>query len=330
MGTRYAVLAFFAFVSASAGSAQAFDAKQITLKVGYPPGGTYDLSSRLIARYLPKYLPGKPDVIVENVAGAGSLKLAKLMLGSEPADGTVIASVSTAIAFAPQLDPANVNFDTSKIIWLGALSNEPSFCATSKASGIDTIEKFLSQAFRIGASAKNSQTYQLATIPRNGLGGKFEIVSGFAGVPEIELAMERGEIAGHCAFTVLDLKKRGTMDSFNLIGSFGSAKAAVDEDVPRFSALIKDEVVRQGAEFVEATRDFNYPLMVPPGTPEDTVKILRAAYDGVIKDPQFIREAADMGEFTLAPMTGEMMTFEIKRHLEAGDAVLGAAQALVQ
>jgi tripartite-type tricarboxylate transporter receptor subunit TctC len=314
----------------SIGSAHAFDAKQVTLKVGYGAGGTYDLSSRLIARYLPEYLPGKPEVIVENVPGGGSLKLAKLMLGSEPADGSVIASISPAIAFASVLDPDNVSFDGSSIIWLGAVSNEPSFCATTKASGIDTMEKFLSGTFRIGASAKNSQTYQLAAVPKNGLGAKFEIVTGFAGVPEIELAMERGEIAGHCAVTLSDLQKRGATDDYHLIGRLGSVAAATTENVPRFSEMIADATVRKGAEFVEASRDFNYPLMVPPGTPADTVKILRDAYNAVLADPRFIKEAQEMGEFVLAPTKGDDITAIVKQHLEAGDAVLNAAKQLVQ
>ena len=131
----------------------AFDAKQITVKVGYGAGGTYDLSSRLVARYLGDHLAGKPDIVVQNVPGGGSLKLTKLMLAGEPADGSVLASISPAMAFAPLLDPDNVDFDPLSIVWLGSLSSEPAYCATSKASGIDTIEKFLSGDFhhrRIG------------------------------------------------------------------------------------------------------------------------------------------------------------------------------------
>jgi tripartite-type tricarboxylate transporter receptor subunit TctC len=329
LGTKFIGLVAAAVVAWVA-PAHAFDVKTITIKVGYPAGGTYDLSSRLLARYLPEYLPNKPEIIVENVPGGGSLKLAKLMLGSEPADGSVIASVSPGIAFAPELDPANVNFDTSSIIWLGALSNEPAFCATTKASGIDTVEKFLTSTFSMGASAKNSQTYQMAAIPKNGLSAKFEIVSGFSGVPEIQLAMERGEIAGHCAFTLSDIQKSGATDQYQLIGRLGSGTPPGSEKFPRFSDMITDPVAREGAQFVEASRDINYPLMVPPGTPDDTVKILRDAYAAVVKDPNFIKEATAMGEFVLAPTSGEEMGEIIKHHLGAGDAVINAAKAMVQ
>jgi hypothetical protein len=128
----------------------------------------------------------------------------------------------------------------------------------------------------------------------------------------------------------VDLKKRGALDNYNLIGSFGSAKADLDQSLPRFSALISDEMLRKGAEFVESGRDVNYPLMAPPGTPDETVKILRDAYASVVKDPRFVKEAGDLGEFTLAPTTGEDMAAIIKHQLEAGDAVMNAARQLVQ
>jgi tripartite-type tricarboxylate transporter receptor subunit TctC len=143
---------------ASFAAASAVEFKTITLKVGYGAGGTYDLSSRLVARHLGKHLPGNPNIVVQNVPGGGSLKLAKLMLGSEPADGSVVAAIGPAIAFAPTLDPQNADFDPLQIVWLGSLSNEPAFCVTKKGSGIDTLEKFLSETFHIGASGKMSAT----------------------------------------------------------------------------------------------------------------------------------------------------------------------------
>jgi tripartite-type tricarboxylate transporter receptor subunit TctC len=315
---------------ACTGAAHAFDAKQVTLKVGYGPGGTYDLSSRLVARFLGQHLPGTPEIIVQNVAGGGSLKLTKLMLGSEPADGSVIASISPSMPFAPILDPANVDFDTSKIVWLGSLSSEPSFCIASKASGIDTMEKFLTGDFKMGASAKNSSTYQLAALVRNGLGAKFDIVTGFAGVPEIELAIERGELAGHCVSTEADLDKPGFIDKFNIIGRLGSGMPQKLGDVPRFSTLIKDPTVRAAAEFIEASRDINYPLMIPPGTPPETVKLFRDAYAAVLSDPDFAKAVDELGEFSLSPKTGEEMQAIVEHQLGVDKTVTDAARKLLQ
>jgi tripartite-type tricarboxylate transporter receptor subunit TctC len=313
----------------SVATATAVEFKTLTLKVGYGAGGTYDLSSRLVARHLGNFLPGKPDIVVQNVAGGGGLKLTKLMLGSEPADGSVIASIGPTMAFAPTLDPQNVDFDASQIVWLGSLSNEPAFCVTTKSSGVDTLEKFLSESFHIGASGKASTTYQQAAMVRNGLGAKFDIVTGFDGVAEIELAMERGELAGHCSASATDLLKKGMIERVNVIGRFGSSAPAELADVPRFSAGISDPVQKSAAELVESARDINYPLMAPPGTPAEIVEALRKGYAEMTADPAFVAEVQAIGEFEFAPMTGADMAKIVADHLAAEAAVLEAARALV-
>jgi tripartite-type tricarboxylate transporter receptor subunit TctC len=323
-------LAGFLALSGSVAGASAFDIETITLKVGYGPGGTYDLSSRLVARHLGQFLPGEPDIVVQNEPGGGSLKLTKLMLGSEPTDGSVIASIGPAMAFAPILDPENADYDASAILWLGSLSNEPAFCLTTKASGIDTMEKFLGTEFHIGASGKNSATYQQAAIPLQGLNAKFDIVTGFDGVAEIELAMERNEIAGHCSGSVTDLKRRGLIDSVNIIGRLGSGTAAGFEDVPSFSSMITDPTLRKGAELLEAVRDVNYPLMVPGGAPQEIVDALREAYATMIADPAFIADVKGIGEFQYAPTPGARMAEIVANHLKADASVLEAVRALVE
>jgi hypothetical protein len=191
------------------------------------------------------------------------------------------------------------------------------------------MEKFLSGSFHIGASAKNSQTYQLAAIVKNGLNAKFDIVTGFAGTPEIELAMERGELAGHCSASATDLLKKGMLERVNVIGRFGSSTPAELQGVPRFSAGISDPVEKSAAELVESARDINYPLMVPPGTPADTVAALRKAYAEMTADPAFVAEAKAIGEFEFAPTSGDEMSKIVADHLAAEAAVLEAARALV-
>lgn len=216
---RTALVSSVAALMASVVTASAFDLASITIKVGYGAGGTYDLSSRLVAKHLGRFLPGNPQFVVQNVPGGGSMLLTTLMLGSEPRDGSVIASISSAIPFAPTLDPDNASFDPEDIIWLGALADEPAVCITTKASGIATMEAFLSEDFLIGASGRASATYQQAAIVKNGLNAAFTIVTGFDGVTEIELAMERGEVAGHCTASLSDLGRKGMLGRVNIIAN---------------------------------------------------------------------------------------------------------------
>ena len=124
------LLALFAVASLSwvtCPPAQAVEFQTITIKVGYGAGGGYDQTSRLIARHLGRFLPGQPNIIVQNVPGGGSLKLTKMLVGSEPADGSVIASISEAMFYAPILDPENATFDPLALQWIGSLVDDPAY-----------------------------------------------------------------------------------------------------------------------------------------------------------------------------------------------------------
>ena len=138
---------------------------------------------------------------------------------------------SSGMAAAPVLDPENADFDGSKIVWLGSLSSEPAFCITTKASA-RYDGKVPRRAFPDRRVRQNSTTYTQAAIPKNALGAKFDIVTGFDGVPEIVLAMERGELAG-CARHRARRHPSGP-GSFNVIGRIGTA-AAAELPTPRFA-----------------------------------------------------------------------------------------------
>ena len=86
-------------------------AETLTLQVGYGPGGSYDEAARLLADHIGRHLPGTPTAVVENVPGAGSLKLAKMIMQSPVTDGSTIATVSSALALLPVFDPDNTAFD---------------------------------------------------------------------------------------------------------------------------------------------------------------------------------------------------------------------------
>jgi tripartite-type tricarboxylate transporter receptor subunit TctC len=308
--------------------AQATEFKTVTLKVGYGAGGNYDLTSRLVARHLGRFLPGNPAVVVQNVPGGGSLKLTKMMLGSEPADGSVIASVSEAMPFAPVLDPANADFDPLSMQWIGSLSKEPSICITTKNSGIDTMDKFLESDFLLGASGKSSLTYIFAALVKNGLNAKFGIVTGFDGSAEIVVASQRGEIAGVCALVYHNVAERP--GEFNVIGMFGPGTIPAAPTLPRFSDKIKDPVARQAAVLIESSRSFHLPLIAPPGTPAETLDALRKAYADMAKDPEFLADAARLSDLTIKVTTGEEIARFVADQLKADPAVFEAARNLAK
>jgi tripartite-type tricarboxylate transporter receptor subunit TctC len=323
-----AVVIFAGITAATGLQAMASEVKTITIKVGYGAGGGYDQTSRLVARHLGRFLPGNPDIVVQNVPGGGSLKLTKMILGSEPADGSVIASISEAMSYAPILDPKNADFDPLALQWLGSLVNEPAYCLTSKSSGIDTMEKFLRSDFLIGASGKSSVTYIFAALVKNGRKAKFNIVTGFEGTSDIELAMERGEIAGMCGVSSYIIS--GNRDALNIIGMFGQGAAPGSQVLERFSGKIENPTVRQAAELIESVLQFHHPLVAPPGTSREIIDVLRKAYHEMAKDPEFLADAGKLGEMTVNATKGEEISRLVAQQLKSDPAVFEAARNLVK
>lgn len=322
--------AALAFVLTLGGGAVGRAADVVTIQVGYGAGGSYDMAARLVGRHLGRFLPGTPEVIVQNVPGGGSLKLAQLLLGAVRADGSVIGAIGPGTTLAAKLDPENVQFDPRALRWLGSLGAVESFCAVSKSTGIETVEDFAGKEFHIGASGKSSTTYLFAALAKHALGAKFGIVTGFDGVAAIELAMERGEIAGHCTFSRNDLDKRGLRDTLNVIVRFGRAEVGEYASVPRVTESVEDPAKKQAAEMVESLRDYDFPFVAPAGTPDEVVATLRDAFDAMVKDPQFIADVEKHDEFRLHPTTGKELERLLEEWLSADRAIFETARQLVQ
>lgn len=193
--TTALTLALFMAVSSAA------EAGELVIQVGFGPGGIYDGAARLVADHIGRHIDGDTTVVVENVPGAGSLKLARMMMESPVTDGSVIATIGAGLALVPILDPQNDAFDPRKVHYLASLSSGMTYCVTTKESDIETLDAFLTQPFKVGASGKDSSTYTHPAAIRKALGAKFDIVTGFAGANEINLAMARGDLQGRCCAT---------------------------------------------------------------------------------------------------------------------------------
>jgi tripartite-type tricarboxylate transporter receptor subunit TctC len=329
-GGKLALALLAALSLCLAAPAWAFDAKTVTIKAGFGAGGSYDMAARLVARHIGRFLPGNPTVIVQNVPGGGSMRLTQLMLGAEPTDGSVIAAIAAGMAYAPALDPANAIYDPLDLKWIGSLARGENMCVLVRSAGIDTIDKFVHEKFLLGASGKNSTTYILAALARSALGAQFDIITGFDGVADIELAMHRGEIAGHCVASPGDLDRNDLRAQVHVVAGFGSSDLEGYESVPRLRELTDDPVTREAVELVEAGIDYSLPLVAPAGTPPETLATLRAAFDAMTVDPAFVEDAGRVGDFILRPTSGAILEDIIRTNLAADPAVLEIARNLVK
>ncbi len=276
-------------------AATAASAQQVTIQVGYGPGGSYDVTARLVADHLGRFLPGNPAVVVENVPGAGSMKLAKLTMEAGAADGTQIAMVSSALALLPVFDPGNTDFDPLAAHYLASMTNSASYCITPKASGIDTLDKFLTEEFKVGATGPDSTTYIFPAAIKNALDANYEIVTGFKSAAEIDLGMERGDLQARCGIGLTTLSQGDMMERFNIITEMSVTPKNELEGVPFLLDRVTDEKLRAAVALTFSSSEVHLPFLVGPAVPDDVVATLRNAFDAMGADPDFVADAAQRG-----------------------------------
>ncbi|PWW03499.1 tripartite-type tricarboxylate transporter receptor subunit TctC [Hoeflea marina] len=300
----------------------------VTLKIGYAPGGGYDAVGRLVADHLGGFLPGRPDIVVENVDGAGSLKLAKLMAGSEAADGSVIALVNSSVTIATVTRPELADFDARSFNWIGSMNDTPSLCVVPNASPVRSVEELLAADLIAGSTGKTSATYVMAALLRNALGGRFKLVTGFKGGAEVNLAMERGEIGLRCGYSLTSFQALGT-GLLRPVGQWTMNVPETTRDLPSFLDLIEDAADRKAAELVIGNLAFDNPLLLPPGTPQATVDAYRAGFDAMVADPAFQADAAGRN-IELSPKPGEKVAEIIDSLVSVDKSVIARAAELAQ
>ncbi len=288
--------------------AEFYKGKNVDLMVGYSAGGGYDVYARMIARYIGKHIPGNPTVVVKNLDGAGSLRLANALYNQLPKDGTVFGTVARGAAFDPLLGNKAAQFDASKFSWIGSANDEVSVCVAWHTSGITKIEETFDKELIVGGTGPSADTDQFPRIVNGVLGTKMKIVTGYPGGNDVSLAMERGEVQGRCGWSwssVISTRK-DWYDSkkINVLVQMSLAKHPDLPNVPLVLDLAKTPEQKQILTLVFARQALGRPFLAPPGVPADRLAALRKAFMDTMKDPEFIAEA-DKAKLEITPIDGE-------------------------
>src|ERR1700689_2466927 len=173
--------------------------KQLRLIAGFPAGNDYDLGARLLVKYLPKYIPGQPTIIVQNMPQAASVAAANYLYTQAPRDGTVLGSFSRNIVNDALTGESNVSTDPRRFVWLGATSRPARVCVGWFTAPVKTPADLFTHEFIVGAAGATSSLAIVPTVLNKVLGTKFRIVEGYQGMGDSMLAVERGELQGLCA-----------------------------------------------------------------------------------------------------------------------------------
>lgn len=311
---------------ASAAAAQ----DRIVFQVGYSPGGSYDANARLAAAHLGRFLPGNPEIVVENVPGAGSLKLARQTLAADNSGGGTIATVSSALALRPVFEPESEDFDPRDVPYIAAMSSVASYCVTLKSSGIDTLDQLLSDPDnKVGATGKGSTTYTYPAALRGALGGQFQIITGFKGGAEILLAMERGEVHARCGIGINTILRLGMEETHNIIAELAPEPTGEMEGPVFALDLAPTPEARAAMHLVFGPGAIHHPVIAAPSTPPEMVEALRDAFVAMHEDPQYQAENLAQNRF-MTITRGDVVEAKIAELLEAPEEVKALARSYLQ
>jgi tripartite-type tricarboxylate transporter receptor subunit TctC len=277
----------------AAGVEDFYKGKTVSLVIGYSVGGGYDAYGRLVARHLGKYIPGQPNVVPQNMTGAGSLKAANYIYSVAPKDGLAIGTFSRSQGIAPLLGKAE--FDSTKFSWIGSVTDEVSLCVTRHDSTVKTFNDFLATPSTFGGEGAGSDPNIFALLYRNVFGAKIKLVTGYPGTNEIQLATERGEVDGLCGLSWSTLKGRYPHwlkeRKANILVQAGIKTEAELPHVPAATALAKEPEQHQILNLILIGQAMARPFAAPPGIPADRKAALIAAFDRTVKDADFLAEA---------------------------------------
>lgn len=304
--------------------------RTISLIVGTPSGGgIYDLWSRMLARHLGRHIPGQPNVIVQNMAGAGGLRAGMNLYSVAPRDGSVLGVIQATAPFAPLLDPGGPQFDARKFGWIGSMTKESSFCIAMSNAKVKTFKDVLTHRLLVGSTGPG--THRVYPLLMNHLfGAKFEVISGYPGGNDIYLAMERGEIEGRCGVTLVALRNfRSDWISSKKVNLI--VQTAIDRDrdeaakgVAMLIDLARTDADRQIMELVFANGEVQIPVLMPPDAPADRLAAVRTAFDAAMQDAALIEEATKL---KLVPrlVTGQEVQALIARVYATPPSTIAAA-----
>lgn len=325
----FAALVLAAPVAQAQSVADFYAGKTVSLQVGFSAGGGYDQYARALAQHFSKHIPGKPQVIVKNMPGAGSLKLAIYMHTVAPRDGTEVATIGRGVPFEDLLKGTKSNFDPIAQNWLGSMNAEASVCVVMGRTGIKTVDDMRGKPISFGTQGRGSDSDQFARFVTNMFGLKSKIITGYPGTQESILAMERGEVDGNCGWSWTSaVQQRGQWfkdgTAVNVF-QFAFKRHPDLKDVPLLGEFAKNESEKAQVDLVVSRQVMGRPFFAPPGVPADRVAALRKAFMATLDDPEF-KAFAEKTKMEINPVSGEEVQALVKRLLNSPAEVVEATR----
>ncbi len=309
-----------------------YKGRQMIMLVYSPAGSTYDVYARALVRHMDRFIPGKPNFIVQNMPGAGGLKAIDYLYNQAPKDGSVFGTVGRGLPFEPMLGRAEAKFDPLRFFWVGSMNRDVSLAISWHTSKVKTMAdlqqmQLLSPGTGVGADS------EIMPIAFNSLAGtKFKIISGYPNTIQASLSMEQGELDGVGYWSwgsIMSAHPDWIRDKkINFLFHTGSKPLAQLPELPSIRDYARNDLDKKALEFLLSRETLGRPFLAPPNIPAERGKVLREAFSATLKDADFLRDA-EKGGLEIDLVTGEEVESVIKSGANSPPAVIERVKSLL-
>jgi tripartite-type tricarboxylate transporter receptor subunit TctC len=273
---------------------QFYQGRTMTIMLGHPPGGSYDLYARLAANHIKRHIPGNPNIIIEHRPGGGGIRAVTQFYAQAPRDGSMMGLFPESIVHSQVLQPDISKWNVAEMAYVGSISSVNPVMVRRKDAPAKTIDEMKKASSNVGCSGRTSQSYQVPAILRSLGGFKFKIVCGYPGSAEYVIALQRGEIdMVSSAWNQWRSQHPGEIRDgvFIPVIQSGLRRNREISNVPLMQEIVDDKTSKTVIEFYSAASAIGRALITPPQVPAERLAVLRGAFDKLVKDPEFLREA---------------------------------------
>ena len=331
MTLRLACAALVAFLPGSVAMADPvadfYKGKDITFIVGFDVGGGYDHYARAFARFVGANMPGGPNVIVQNMPGAGGVRAANHIFNIAAKDGSVLGMIDQSLPTQQLLEPESVKLDVGKFNWIGRIASNAAILYSWHTAPVQKIEDAYKQELIVSSSGQSSR--MLSNLMKTQLGLNLKIITGYKGTSEARIAMQREEVHALTQPWSALLAESGQLLSekkLRLLLQMGEERHRDLQDVPTLVDLARDDDERQLLAMMVSGARIGRSVISPPGLPADRVAALRAAFRKTMTDVGFISDMK-RAKLELDPLPGEDLQAIVEKIASLPPALVAKARA---
>ncbi|MGE5537761.1 MAG: Bug family tripartite tricarboxylate transporter substrate binding protein [Gemmatimonas sp.] len=306
--------------------------KQVRMVLGFATGGGDDTYGRLLAKHMPRYIPGEPTLIIQNQPGAGSLNAANAIYNIAPRDGTVFGMTHRFVPLMPLLGVQGPKFDPLKFTYIGSMNREIGLCIAMKTAGFKSMDDMKTREFVAGTTGAGAELTTFYATLQNMLGIKLRIIKGYQSSFQVNLAMESGEIQGRCGVSYSSLKSSKPdwleANKIDVLLQLGLHKDPELPNVPLLADIVTDDRDHRALQLLLGPSEIGRPFMAPPDLPADRTVALRKAFMDAVKDPEMTKDAK-LQRLDLEPVDGAEMQSRVAEFYKAPENVVARTRELV-